>query len=68
MKPLMQRVLNVFIENKRKGVTGDDFPKKTSYTKRISELRRIGYQIIDKFEPQTNGGRFKRYWLIGEPK
>lgn len=68
MKPSTKKVLAVLKVKKRKGITGEDFPKMTSYTKRLSELRRLGYELIDDWEPQINGGRHKRYWLIGEPK
>lgn len=68
MKPSTMRVLCKLRENKRKGITGEDFPKMTSYSKRLSELRRLGYKIIDTWQLQTNGGKYKKYFLISEPK
>lgn len=68
MQPSTERVLDKLRSKNRQGVTGEDFPKMTSYSKRISELRRLGYKIMDDWIPQDNGGRHKKYFLIGEPK
>ena len=35
MKPSTERVLKELKRKKRKGITGEDFPKMTSYTKRL---------------------------------
>jgi len=68
MKPSIQKVLNKLRSNKRKGITGEDFPKMTSYSKRLSELRYMGYHIHDEYETLPTGCRRKRYWLIKEAK
>lgn len=68
MKASLEKVLNKLRSNKRKGITGEDFPKMTSYTKRFSELRYMGYHIHSEYETLPTGCRRKRYWLLGEPK
>jgi len=38
------------------------------FRKRISELKRLGYDIVDILEPNTNNHCYhKRYFLRGEP-
>lgn len=38
----------------------------TDFRKRVSELRGMGYRILDRWEDSTNGGRHKAYWLEGQ--
>lgn len=68
MKPSVTKVLNLLRCKKRRGVIFDDVPRGTCITKRISELRRMGYKISSIPEMLSNGGRRARWVLIGEPK
>ena len=68
MKPSLLKVLNLLRQNKRKGITYDNFPKGTELRKRLMELRVSGYKLIWNWELQDNGGRHKRWFLLGEPK
>lgn len=36
--------------------------------KRISELRQMGYSILDEKEPNAESGTHKRYWLDEMPR
>lgn len=55
MKPSTEKVLNLLRRKKRSGCTFDDVPKGTCITKRISELRHAGYDIITMLEKISNG-------------
>lgn len=68
MKPSLQRVLDRLREKKRKGISFSDFPAGTELRKRLAELRDSGFKLKWQWEDQMNGGRYKRWWLIGEPK
>lgn len=67
MKPSLIKTLVILNNFKRKGATGWNFPLASDWRKRISELRRMGYEIKDRYEDNLNGGRHKRYFLISEP-
>ena len=67
----MTRQQNQIIEFIRANgsMTGNDAVytlKMMDYRKRISELRQMGYDIPDIWEPHE-GGKHKRYFLGGEP-
>lgn len=67
MKASLEKVLNKLRSKKRKGVSFDDFPRGMHITKRISELRDLGYNIHRELETLPTGCRRARYWLIKEP-
>jgi len=59
-----QRILSALQDN-RGGMTGMDFIHSLGiidYRKRISELRRQGYNIPDEYEKSATGARYKRYY------
>lgn len=66
MKPSLAKVLDLLRCKKRQGVTFDDVPRGTCITKRISELRAMGFGITSTFEELSNGGRRARWHLIQE--
>ena len=58
-----EKVLQMLKSNK-KGVTGEDFPKRFSYSSRIAELRKKGFNIITIME-QCADVKVARYFLRG---
>ena len=62
------RVLNALRKAKMKGITFDNFAKGCAMRSRISDLRKMGYEILAEFEEIADGVRRKRYWLIREPQ
>lgn len=68
MKQSLAKVLYLLRQKKRLGVTFDDVPRGTCITKRISELRAMGYRITSTFERLSNGGNRARWHLMKEPK
>lgn len=68
MKPCNLKILGLLRQKKSLGVTFDDVPRGTCITKRISELRQAGYNILSTFEKMSNGGTRARWSLIKEPK
>lgn len=67
MKPSMHKILFLLRKRKRRGVTFDDVPRGTCITKRIAELREMGYEISTTMEDMSNGGRRARWHLLAEP-
>lgn len=68
MKPSLVKILDILRRKKRRGFTFDDVPRGTEYRKRLMELRDMGYEMKWVWEEQSNGGRHKRWFLVGEPK
>ena len=56
--------------DKKTWISNADFAAATDgspkFTSRISDMRRLGYNIVDQWVENVNGGRHKEYALVRE--
>jgi len=66
MKDSVLRVLEELRKAKNRGISWDSFPKGCAIRSRISDLRKMGYDIRDEWEHLSDRVKRKRYYLIKE--